>query len=148
MHCPFCGNEETQVKDSRMCEDGEAIKRRRYCANCEKKFTTLERVVLKEIIVIKKNGEKKLYDKDKVADSIRNAARNSKITEEQIKNLVNEITKEIETGGSSEIKSKDIGELVLTKLKKLDQVAFVRFASVYNSFEGTKDFIDLIKNIK
>lgn len=148
MHCPFCGNQETQVKDSRMCEDGEAIRRRRYCANCEKKFTTLERVLLKEIIVIKKNGEKKLFDKDKVEDSIRTATRNSQVTDEQIKALTNELGKELETSGHTEITSKEIGKLVLTKLKKLDPVAFVRFASVYYSFEETKDFIDFIKNIK
>lgn len=148
MYCPFCGNQETQVKDSRMCEDGEAIKRRRYCANCEKKFTTLERVVLREIFVIKKSGEKKLFDKDKLKKSIKTATRNSKVTKEQIKTIINEIAKELETSGEHEITSKQIGKLALKKLKKIDPVSFIRFASVYNSFEETKDFIDFIKNIK
>ena len=148
MHCPFCGNEETLVKDSRTCDEGDAIRRRRYCANCDRRFTTLERIVMREITVLKKNGEKRLFDRDKLTQSIKMAVRKRKIDEDSIKALVNEIIKELETKGESEITSKEIGEIVLNKLKVLDKVSFVRFASVYKNFENTKDFMDFIKGLK
>jgi transcriptional repressor NrdR len=148
MHCPFCGNEETIVKDSRMCDDGEAIKRRRYCQNCERKFTTLERILTREITVIKKNGERRLFDRDKLMASIKMAVRKRRADDDKLKIMVNEIIKELEARGEPEILSQEIGELVLSKLKDFDKVAFVRFASVYKNFEDTKDFLSFIKNIK
>jgi len=147
MRCPFCGNLETQVKDSRISEDKESIKRRRYCPECDSRFTTFERVQLKEIIVVKKNGEKKLFDSEKLKRSIEMAVRKRPVSQLQVDKLVNNILKQLEESGEIEVPSKKIGELVLESLKRLDEVAFVRFASVYKNFETTNDFKQFIGRI-
>jgi transcriptional repressor NrdR len=147
MRCPFCGNIETQVKDSRISEDGESVKRRRYCSACDSRFTTFERVQLKEIYVIKKNGDKKIFDREKLAKSVEMAVRKRPISQIQVEKLVNNIIRELEIDYEAEIQSSKIGEMVMDALKNLDQVAFVRFASVYKNFEKTDDFQKFIKKI-
>lgn len=147
MRCPFCGNLETQVKDSRISDDGEAIKRRRYCAACDSRFTTYERVQLREVLVIKKNGEKKIFDPEKLKKSIEMAVRKRPVSELQVEKLVNNIVRQLETENETEISSSKIGEMVMSALEKLDKVAFVRFASVYKNFEKADDFQKFIKQI-
>ncbi len=147
MRCPFCGNIETQVKDSRISDDGESIKRRRYCASCDSRFTTFERVQLREILVIKKNGEKKIFDPEKLKKSIEMAVRKRPVSEVQVEKLVNNIVRQLEVDSETEIPSSKIGELVMNALEKLDKVAFVRFASVYKNFEKADDFQKFIKQV-
>ena len=146
MRCPFCGNEETNVKDSRICEDGEAIKRRRLCSNCDARFSTIERVIRKEIFVIKKDETKTLFDKDKLIRSISYSAGKS-LDQEKIEEIASEITKRIESTGSTEIKSSIIGEMVMDTLERINKVAFIRYASVYMKFEHPEDFNNFIKKI-
>ncbi len=147
MRCPFCGNIETQVKDSRISDDGESVKRRRYCVGCDSRFTTYERVQLREILVIKKNGEKKIFDPEKLKKSIEMAVRKRPVSELQVEKLVNNIVRQLEMESETEIASSKIGEMVMTALEKLDKVAFVRFASVYKNFEKADDFQKFIKQI-
>jgi transcriptional repressor NrdR len=147
MRCPFCGNLETQVKDSRISDDGESIKRRRYCSACDSRFTTYERVQLREILVIKKNGEKKIFDPEKLKKSIEMAVRKRPVSEVQVEKLVNNIVRQLEVENETEIQSSKIGEMVMNALEKLDKVAFVRFASVYKNFEKPDDFQKFIKQI-
>jgi len=147
MRCPFCGNIETQVRDSRISDDGESVKRRRYCTACDSRFTTYERVQLREIIVVKKNGDKKIFDPEKLKKSIEMAVRKRPVSQMQVEKLVNNIVRELEIEGESEIASLKIGEMVLRALEKLDKVAFVRFASVYKNFEKADDFQKFIKLI-
>lgn len=146
MRCPFCGNEETAVKDSRICEDGEAIKRRRLCPNCDARFTTIEKILRKEIFVIKKDGRRTLFDKDKLCRSIASSA-GKRIEAKKIEEICNDIQKRIESSGTTEIKSSTIGEMAMDALERIDKVAFVRFASVYMSFETPEDFNTFIKKI-
>ncbi len=147
MRCPFCGNIETQVKDSRISDDKEAVKRRRYCTACDSRFTTYERVQLREIIVIKKNGEKKIFDPEKLKKSIEMAVRKRPVSQLQVEKLVNNIIRQLDIDGDQEINSLKIGEMVLKALENLDKVAFVRFASVYKNFEKADDFQKFIKLI-
>lgn len=147
MHCPFCGNIETQVKDSRVAEDGNSIKRRRYCSNCDSRFTTFERVQLREISVVKKNCERRPFDVNKLKNSVEMALRKRPISKEQVEKLVNGIVRQIETGNDNEITTSSLGEIIMNELKKLDKVAFVRFASVYKNFEKPDDFQRFIKEI-
>lgn len=147
MKCPFCGNIETQVRDSRISDDGEAVKRRRYCPDCDSRFTTFERVQLREIMVIKKNGDKKIFDAEKLKKSIEMAVRKRPVTQLQVDKLVNNIVKKLETEGEMEIPSSKLGEVVMKALEGLDKVSFVRFASVYKNFEKTEDFRQFIKKI-
>jgi len=147
MRCPFCGNFETQVKDSRISEDGESVKRRRYCTNCDSRFTTFERVQLREMMIIKKNGEKKIFDAEKLKKSIEMAVRKRPVTQVQVDKLVNNIIKQLETEGEGEIPSHILGEMVMKALEGLDKVAFVRFASVYKNFEKADDFREFITKI-
>lgn len=147
MRCPFCGNLETQVKDSRISEDKESIKRRRYCPDCDCRFTTFERVQLKEIIVIKKNDEKKIFDSEKLKKSIEMSVRKRPITSLQVDGLVNGIIKQLEESSEGEISSRKLGDIVLESLRNLDEVAFVRFASVYKNFESKDDFKKFIRKI-
>ncbi len=147
MRCPFCGNIDTQVKDSRISDDGESIKRRRYCAGCDSRFTTFERIQLREIVVLKKNGEKKIFDPEKLKKSIEMAVRKRPVSELQVEKLVNNIVRQLEVDGNAEIASSQIGEIVMNALEKLDKVAFVRFASVYKNFENADDFQKFIKQI-
>jgi len=147
MYCPFCGNIETQVKDSRVAEDGNSIKRRRYCSNCDSRFTTFERVQLREISVVKKNCERRPFDVNKLKNSVEMALRKRPISKEQVEKLVNGIVRQIETGNDNEITTSSLGEIIMNELKKLDKVAFVRFASVYKNFEKPDDFQRFIKEI-
>lgn len=140
MRCPFCGNIETQVKDSRTSEYGDSIKRRRYCSACDSRFTTFERVQLREILVIKKNGEKKIFDPEKLQKSIEMAVRKRPVSELQVEKLVNNIIRQLEVKNETEVSSSQIGEMVMVALERLDKVAFVRFASVYKNFEKPEDF--------
>jgi transcriptional repressor NrdR len=147
MRCPFCGNIETQVKDSRISDDGESIKRRRYCLACDSRFTTFERIQLKEILIIKKNQEKKIFDPEKLKRSIEMAVRKRPVTELQVEKIVNKIVRQLEMENETEIPSSKIGEMVMQALEKLDKVAFVRFASVYKNFEKPDDFQKFIKQV-
>lgn len=140
MKCPFCGFEDTQVKDSRPAEDSAAIRRRRACTECGARFTTFERVQLREITVIKTDGRRVPFEREKLARSIRVALRKRPVDEDRIEKLVNSIQRRLETEGESDIASHKIGEIVMETLKELDQVAYVRFASVYRNFGEAKDF--------
>ncbi len=144
MRCPFCGHEDTQVKDSRPAEDSSAIRRRRFCANCGQRFTTVERVQLRELTVVKSDGRRVAFDRDKLARSIRTALRKRPIQEERIERIVNGIVRQLEASGESEIPSKQVGELVMDTLRELDSVAYVRFASVYRNFREAKDFEEFV----
>ncbi|MGE0152803.1 MAG: transcriptional regulator NrdR [Reyranellaceae bacterium] len=144
MRCPFCGNEDTQVKDSRPTEDNSAIRRRRFCPACGSRFTTFERVQLRELTVVKKNNQRVPFDRDKLARSIITACRKRPVDPERIERIVNGIVRRLESSGESEIPSSHIGELVMDALSALDPVAYVRFASVYRNFREAKDFEDFL----
>jgi len=147
MRCPFCGNNDTQVKDSRPSEDNATIRRRRYCPSCGSRFTTFERVHLRELTVIKSDGSKVAFDREKVKRSMDIALRKRPTTDDQIDRIVNGIQRRLETSGETEILSKSIGELIMERLKEVDKVAYVRFASVYKDFHEVKDFDEFIGNI-
>ncbi len=147
MRCPFCGNADTQVKDSRASEDGAAIRRRRACPDCAGRFTTFERVQLRELSVIKRNGRRTLFDRDKLARSVQVALRKRPVDAERIERMVSGIVRQLESLGENEIKSEQIGQLVMEGLKSLDDVAYVRFASVYRNFREAKDFESIIDEL-
>ncbi|MFB3149370.1 MAG: transcriptional regulator NrdR [Alphaproteobacteria bacterium] len=144
MRCPFCGHADTQVKDSRPTEDSAAIRRRRACPACGSRWTTFERVHLRELTVLKKNGQRATFDRDKLARSIHIAVRKRPIDDEQVERIVNGIQRRLESSGESDIPTPMIGEMVMDALASLDQVAYVRFASVYRNFREAKDFEDFI----
>ena len=148
MRCPFCGHDDTQVKDSRPTEDNSAIRRRRFCPACGSRFTTFERVQLRELVVVKKNGQRAPFDRDKLLRSIMIAVRKRPIGEERVERIVNSITRRLESSGESEIPSSQIGQLVMEALASLDPVAYVRFASVYKNFRETRDFEMLIGELE
>ena len=135
-----CLNADTQVKDSRPTEDGSAIRRRRQCPACAARFTTFERVQLRDLSIVKKSGDKQAFDRDKLAGSIAIACRKRPVSEEQVERLVSGIQRQMEASGSSEIEAEKLGELVMEGLHALDEVAYVRFASVYREFREAKDF--------
>jgi len=147
MRCPFCSNNDTQVKDSRPSEDNATIRRRRYCPSCGSRFTTFERVHLRELTVVKTDGEKVPFDREKVKRSMEIALRKRPSTEDQIERIVNGIQRRLETSGEIEIPSKAIGELIMERLMDVDKVAYVRFASVYKDFHEIKDFNEFIGNL-
>ncbi len=140
MRCPFCGGEDTQVKDSRPSEDNSSVRRRRECSACGGRFTTFERVQLRELVVLKNTGKKAPFDRDKLMRSIHIALRKRDVEPERVEQMVSGIVRRLESMGESEIESKLIGELVMEGLAKLDDVAFVRYASVYKNFREAKDF--------
>jgi transcriptional repressor NrdR len=144
MRCPFCGESDTQVKDSRPTEDGSAIRRRRFCAGCGQRFTTVERVQLRELTVVKADGRRVPFDRDKLARSIRVALNKRPVGEEQQERIVNGIVRKLEASGETDIKSDQIGEAVMDALKSIDAVAYVRFASVYRDFREAKDFHEFL----
>lgn len=144
MRCPFCSNEETQVKDSRSTEDGAAIRRRRFCPDCGGRFTTFERVQLRELMVLKKSGRRVLFDRDKLMRSVQIALRKRPVDPERIERMVSGIVRQLESLGESEVKSDTIGRMIMEGLRALDDVAYVRFASVYRNFREAKDFENLI----
>ncbi|MBP3346479.1 MAG: transcriptional repressor NrdR [Alphaproteobacteria bacterium] len=147
MKCPFCGCDDTQVKDSRNADDNTAIRRRRECPECGSRFTTFERVQLRELVVIKKNGEKTMFDRDKLARSIQISVRKRPVNPERVEKIVNSIQRRLETSGENEISSRVIGEYVMEALSKLDHIAYIRFASVYKDFREVKDFEDFVETI-
>jgi transcriptional repressor NrdR len=144
MRCPFCGHEDTQVKDSRPTEDQSAIRRRRSCPGCGSRWTTFERVYLRELTVVKKTGSRVPFDRDKLARSIMIAVRKRPIDEQQVDRIVNSIQRRLESSGESEIPSTMIGEMVMDALASVDQVAYVRFASVYRNFREARDFEEFL----
>jgi transcriptional repressor NrdR len=140
MRCPYCGNPDTQVKDSRPSEDNAAIRRRRVCPDCGGRFTTFERVQLRELTVEKKNGRRVPFDRDKLMRSVQVALRKRAVDPERVDRMVSGIVRQLESSGENEVTSERIGELVMEGLKNLDEVAYVRFASVYRNFANTEDF--------
>ncbi len=148
MRCPFCGYDDTQVKDSRPSEDNAAIRRRRSCPQCDARFTTFERVQLRELIVVKNDGTKKPFDRDKLARSMRIALRKRPVEEEKLEQVINGLVRQMETSGESEITTRQIGELVMETLRRLDHVGYVRYASVYRDFRSPADFKEFIETLK
>ncbi len=140
MRCPFCGNDDTQVKDSRPTDDSASIRRRRQCPACAGRFTTFERVQLRELTLVKKSGKREPFDRDKLARSIEIACRKRPVEPEPIERLVNGVVRQLESLGEAEIEADTVGELVMAALKALDPVAYIRFASVYRDFREAKDF--------
>lgn len=147
MRCPYCGSLETQVKDSRPTEDASSIRRRRVCPDCGGRFTTFERVQLRELTVIKKSGRRIPFDRDKLMRSIDIALRKRPVESDRVERLVNGIVRQLESQGDAEIPSTRIGELVMEGLRSLDSVAYVRFASVYRNFREARDFNTLIDEL-
>lgn len=146
MKCPFCGHEDTQVKDSRPTEDNSAIRRRRLCLNCGARFTTFERVQLRELTVVKSNNIREPFDRDKMIRSMQIALRKRNVDADRIERLANSIVRRLESSGESEVPAQTVGEMVMEALHQLDQVAYVRFASVYKNFREAKDFSDFIQS--
>ena len=140
MRCPFCGHDETQVKDSRPSDDGMTIRRRRFCPGCTQRFTTIERVQLRELTVVKADGRRVPFDRDKLVRSVRVAVRKRPVSEERQERIVNGIVRQLEASGESDVASGQIGEAVMEALREVDEVAYVRFASVYRNFREAKDF--------
>lgn len=140
MRCPFCNSEETQVKDSRPAEEGAAIRRRRQCLSCDARFTTFERVQLRELMVLKTSGKRVPFDRDKLYRSIIIATRKRDLDEDLIDQVVSSVVRALEATGETEISSRAIGEFAMAALKKIDDVAYVRYASVYKNFREAKDF--------
>lgn len=140
MRCPYCGNPDTQVKDSRPSEDNTSIRRRRVCPDCGGRFTTFERVQLRELTVTKKSGKRVPFDRDKLMRSVQVALRKRSVDPERVERMVNGIVRQLESMGEADVNSEQIGHLVMEGLKGLDAVAYVRFASVYKNFREAKDF--------
>jgi len=147
MRCPFCGNEDTQVKDSRPTEDNSAIRRRRFCPSCSARFTTFERVQLRELTVVKSAGQREPFDRDKLLRSMRIALRKRPIDADRIDRVVNSLVRQLESSGESEIPSKQIGERIMEALQTLDQVAYIRYASVYKDFREASDFNEFVEQL-
>ena len=147
MRCPFCLHNDTQVKDSRPTEDNAAIRRRRFCADCGSRFTTFERVQLRELMILKKNGQRVPFERDKLIRSVQLACRKRPVDETRVERVVNGIQRRLESSGESEIRSETVGELVMEALSNLDPVAYVRFASVYKNFREARDFEDFVGQI-
>ena len=148
MRCPYCGNDDTQVKDSRPTEDSSAIRRRRICPSCGGRFTTFERVQLRELTVVKKSGRKVPFDRDKLLRSVEIAVRKRNVDPERIDRAVTGIVRQLESSGETEVPSAEVGRLVMEALKSLDDVAYVRFASVYRNFREAKDFHEVLGELK
>jgi len=147
MRCPFCSHHDTQVKDSRPSEDGATIRRRRFCPECDSRFTTFERVQLRELTVLKRNGERKPFDREKIERSMAIALRKRNVDAEKVGLVITDIVKALETSGDAEIESVVIGKHIMKALKKIDQVAYIRYASVYRDFEEASDFEDFAKGL-
>ena len=148
MKCPFCQSQHTAVKDSRENEEGKVVRRRRACTKCKGRFTTFERIHLGELIIIKRSGAKRPFDRVKILKSISTALRKRNFTEEEIEKIANKITLEIESSSSTEVQSHMIGKLIMQELAKIDPVAYIRFASVYKDFSTAQDFAKFIGKIK
>ena len=148
MRCPFCNNEDSQVKDSRPTEDNSSIRRRRFCAECGARFTTFERVQLREMMVIKNNDRRQIFDREKIIRSMQVALRKRPVEMEQIEKSANALVRQLESMGESEIPSSQIGELVMRALARLDQVGYIRYASVYKDFCKPQDFNEFLEELK
>jgi transcriptional repressor NrdR len=148
MRCPYCGAQDTQVKDSRPTEDASAIRRRRICPDCGGRFTTFERVQLRELMVVKKNGRRAPFDRDKLTRSVEVAIRKRPVAPERVERMINGIVRQLESLGDSDIPTERIGELVMEGLKALDDVAYVRFASVYRNFREARDFHAIVGELE
>lgn len=148
MRCPFCAHENSQVKDSRPTEDGAAIRRRRQCESCGARFTTFERIQLRDIMVVKSENRREPFNRAKIEKSVAVACRKRGIEQERIDQLVSGIQRQIETSGENEVRSRDIGEMVMDGLRLLDSVAYIRFASVYRDFSEAKDFEEFASTVK
>jgi transcriptional repressor NrdR len=144
MRCPFCGFDDTQVKDSRPTDDRSAIRRRRFCTNCAARFTTFERVQLRELTVVKKTGQREPFDRDKLARSIYISLRKRPVEAERVERVINSIVRQLESSGESDVPTEMIGSLIMEALANLDQVAYIRFASVYRDFREAKDFGEFV----
>jgi len=147
VRCPFCGHEDSQVKDSRPTDDGAAIRRRRQCEGCAARFTTFERIQLRDLVVLKSEDRREPFDREKLLRSILIAARKRPIEPVRLEKLVSGIQRQLETQGETEIHSQRIGEMVMDGLKGLDSVAYIRFASVYKDFREAKDFEEFAGNV-
>ena len=147
MRCPVCGHDDTQVKDSRPSEDNSAIRRRRHCPECGGRFTTFERVLLRELIVVKKSGRREPFDRDKLERSINHALRKRPVERERVDRMITGIVRRLESMGENEIQSTVIGELVMQALASLDKVAYVRFASVYRRFRDVNQFLSEVEGL-
>lgn len=145
MRCPFCSHPDTQVKDSRPAEDGQAIRRRRQCPSCGARYTTFERVQLRDLQVVKRDGKRVAFDRDKLIRSILLASQKRAIERDRIEQMVSGIVRRLESGGDTDISSERIGKLIMEGLRNLDPVAYVRYASVYKDFREVADFSDFIK---
>src|SRR5450631_4326191 len=148
MRCPYCGGLDTQVKDSRPTEDASSIRRRRICSDCGGRFTTFERVQLRELMVVKKNGRRAPFDRDKLLRSVEIALRKRPVAPERIERMINGIVRQLENQGDADIPTERIGELVMEGLKGLDDVAYVRFASVYRNFREARDFNAIVGELE
>ncbi len=148
MRCPFCAHDDSQVKDSRPAEDNAAIRRRRQCSSCGARFTTFERVQLREVTVVKSDDHHEAFDRSKIEQSVALACRKRGVTQDQIDQLVSGIQRQVETTGESEIPSARIGELVMDGLRLIDSVAYIRFASVYRDFSEAKDFEEFASTVQ
>lgn len=148
MRCPFCGSEDTQVKDSRSAEDGSSIRRRRQCSACGGRFTTFERVQLRELIVVKSSGRREPFEREKLLRSVTIALRKRDVDRERVEQMVSGVIRELEAAGETEIPSQRIGEMVMERLAILDDVAYVRYASVYKNFREAKDFGEFLDGLE
>jgi transcriptional repressor NrdR len=146
MRCPFCGEPESQVKDSRPSEDGATIRRRRLCPECGGRFTTFERVQLRELTILKRSGRRAPFDRDKLVRSISTATRKRPVDPERVERMVNGIVRQLESMGETELASSVVGDMVMKALKTLDDVAYVRYASVYRDFRQTEDFAQFLND--
>ncbi len=144
MRCPFCGHAESQVKDSRPAEDGAAIRRRRFCPECAGRFTTFERVQLRELTIVKRSGRRAPFDREKLMRSLSIALRKRPVDPDRVDRMINGIVRQLESQGETELPSSAVGELVMKALKTLDDVAYVRYASVYRDFKQTEDFANFL----
>lgn len=148
MHCPFCNSPHTNVKDSRNTEDGVVTRRRRICEKCNGRFTTFERIMLKELFVIKRSGVRRKFDREKIVKSMLAAVRKRNISEEALEKIADNIVREVERSATGEMQTRNIGAMIMKSLAKIDEVAYIRFASVYKDFNSAKDFAKFIGNIK
>jgi transcriptional repressor NrdR len=148
MRCPFCGNDDTQVKDSRPTEDNAAIRRRRICGNCGARFTTFERVQLRELTVIKSSNDREPFDREKLLRSMRIALRKRPVEADRVERVVNSIVRQLESSGETEIPSKQVGEMAMQALGQLDQIAYIRYASVYRNFREASDFNEFLDGLR
>ena len=144
MRCPFCSSEDTQVKDSRQAEDNSSVRRRRQCGSCGARFTTFERVQLRDLTVLKKSGRRTPFERDKLARSVLIALQKRPVKPDQVEQMISGVVRQLEAGGSSDVESDRIGELVMEGLSSLDKIAYVRYASVYKDFRATEDFASFI----